>query len=262
MTRQLSDLDFNSASRILNLLDGIDPQEPATVAQLNAAVEGTAWKDAARVATQANINLSSPGATVDGITMASGNRVLVQSQTDPIENGIYNWAGAASAMVRSLDANTFDELESAVITVEEGTSAGVTYRQTAVNGTIGTDNVTWTTFGTSAPAATESVAGIAEIATQAEVDAGTDDARFITPEKLANYAGLLGKYAVAIGDGTETDYVVTHNLGSRDVAVSVVTAASPYDAVNVAWDATSVNTITVKAAAPIASNALRVVVVG
>lgn len=36
-----------------------------------------------------------------------------------------------------------------------------------------------------APAATESIAGVAEIATQAETDAGTDDARFVTPAKLA-----------------------------------------------------------------------------
>lgn len=35
-------------------------------------------------------------------------------------------------------------------------------------------------------AATESVAGIAEIATLAEVNTGTDDLRFITPNKLAN----------------------------------------------------------------------------
>ncbi len=36
--------------------------------------------------------------------------------------------------------------------------------------------------------ATESLAGIAEIATQGETDAGTDDERFITPLKLANKA--------------------------------------------------------------------------
>src|SRR6185436_18567537 len=36
-----------------------------------------------------------------------------------------------------------------------------------------------------APAATESVAGIAEIATQAETNTGTDDARIVTPLKLA-----------------------------------------------------------------------------
>ena len=42
------------------------------------------------------------------------------------------------------------------------------------------------------PAASESVAGLAELATQAEVDAGTDDARIVTPKKLADYAEHRG----------------------------------------------------------------------
>jgi hypothetical protein len=41
-------------------------------------------------------------------------------------------------------------------------------------------------------AASESAAGIAEIATQAETDARTDDARIVTPKKLASYTGLRG----------------------------------------------------------------------
>ena len=42
------------------------------------------------------------------------------------------------------------------------------------------------------PAASESVAGLAELATQAETDAGTDDARIVTPKKLADYAEHRG----------------------------------------------------------------------
>jgi hypothetical protein len=40
--------------------------------------------------------------------------------------------------------------------------------------------------------ATSSAEGIVELATQAEVDAGTDTARVVTPDTLANYAGLGG----------------------------------------------------------------------
>ena len=43
------------------------------------------------------------------------------------------------------------------------------------------------------PAASESVAGLAELATQAEVDAGTDDARIVTPKKLYETYGLFRK---------------------------------------------------------------------
>ncbi len=42
------------------------------------------------------------------------------------------------------------------------------------------------------PPATEGQAGIAEIATQAETDTGTDDTRIVTPLKLANFVGAGG----------------------------------------------------------------------
>jgi hypothetical protein len=63
-------LDFGNARKIINLPDGVNPQDPATVAQLNSAIEGLAWKDSVRVSTQGNLNLASPGATIDGVTMA------------------------------------------------------------------------------------------------------------------------------------------------------------------------------------------------
>lgn len=47
----------------------------------------------------------------------------------------------------------------------------------------GAVGATWLVAGTIA-AASETVAGIAEIATQAETDTGTDDTRFVTPLKL------------------------------------------------------------------------------
>ena len=62
-------MDFGGVRRITNLPNGASAQEPATVAQLNAAIEGIAWKDSCRVSTQANVTLSGPGATIDGITM-------------------------------------------------------------------------------------------------------------------------------------------------------------------------------------------------
>jgi hypothetical protein len=259
MALVLNNLDLNSQSRIVNLLDAVAAQEPATLAQLNAMVQGLAWKDNARVASQANINLASPGATLDGITMASSDRVLIRAQTAGAENGVYLWNGAASAMTRSTDADTAIELESAVITVDEGTSAGVTYRQTVVNFTLGSGTITWTTFGTAAAAASETVSGIAELATQAETDAGTDDLRIVTPLKLATYSGRAKRYAASIGDGSATQYTVTHNLNTLDCIVQVFlnsTGAS----VLVDQLRTGVNAVRIDFAVAPASNAYRVVV--
>lgn len=238
-------MDFGGVRKIINLPDGVNPQDAATVAQLNAAVEGIAWKDSVRVSTQANVTIASPGATIDGVTMSANDRVLVRAQTLGQENGIYIWNGAAVPMTRSLDTSTASELEQAVTTVEEGTNAGTSYRQTVVNATLGTTPITWTVFGQGASAASETSAGIMELATQGEVDAGTDDLRAVTPLKLASSIFASKKYATNIGDGSATSYVVTHNLNTRDVDVTVYRNSGNYDEVLVEVQRTSVNAVTI-----------------
>ena len=263
MSKQiLSDLDFNNQSRILNLLDPTSAQHPATKAYVDNAVEGLAWKDSCRVATVSNLNLAAPGATIDGIAMVANDRVLVKNQSTASQNGIYIWNGAATPATRASDANTFAELEQAVVTVEEGTSAGASFRQSAVNGTIDSSAVNWTNFGTSAAAATESVAGIAEIATQGEADTGTDDQRIVTPLKMANWAGRKRKHTQNFGDGSATSYNIDHNFNTREVHVEVYRNSGSYDTVLCDVTRPSVNRVTLAFAAAPASNAFTVVVIG
>jgi len=257
-----TDLDLQSVSKVINVPSPTAAGDAVPKSYVDSAVEGLAWKDSARVGTQSNLNLSSPGATIDGITMVSQDRVLVRNQSTQSQNGIYVWNGSAVAMTRSLDASTFAELEQAIITVEEGTDAGTTWRQTQINGVIDTNNVIFTSFAAAAPAASETTAGIAERATQAEVDAGTDDARIITPLKLATWSGRIRKYAASFGDGSATSYVITHNFNTRDVTVVVFPNSGTYDNVEVDVGRTSVNAVTLVFATAPASNAYRVVVIG
>jgi hypothetical protein len=257
-----TDLDLQSTSKVINVPTPTAAGDAVPKSYVDSAVEGLSWKDSARVGTQSNINLSSPGATIDGVTMASQDRVLVRNQSTQSQNGIYVWNGSAVALTRSLDASTFAELEQAVITVEEGTDAGTTWRQTQVNGTIESSNVLFTSFGSSSPAASETTPGIAELATQAEVDAGTDDARIVTPLKLANWSGRLRKVSTNVGDGSATSYAVTHNLSTRDVVVRVYPNSGEYDDVEVDVQRTSTTVVTVVFATAPSSNAYRVVVLG
>ena len=256
-----TNLDFQSVSKVVNLPTPSASGDAASKSYVDSLVEGLAWKDSCRVATQSNVNLASPGATIDGITMASQDRILVRAQSTASENGIYVWNGSAVAATRALDASIFAELEQAVTTVEEGTSAATTYRQDQVNGTIGSSSISWVTFGTAAPAASETTAGVAELATQAEVNTGTDDLRIVTPLKLATWSGRIKKYATSIGDGSATSYTVTHNLGSLDVHVTIYNA-STYDEVTTDVTHSTTNTLTIVFATAPASNAYRVVVVG
>lgn len=257
-----TDIDLQSASKVINLPTPTASGDAVPKSYVDSAIEGLAWKDSARVSTQGNIDLSAPGATIDGITMSSGDRVLVRSQTTQSQNGIYVWNGASTSATRSLDASTFDELEQAVVTVEEGTDAGSSFRQTQVNGTIDSSNVIFSSFGTGAPSASETTAGIAELATQAETDAGTDDARIVTPLKLKTWSSAPKRYAADFGDGSATSYTITHNLASRDLTVAIYRNSGSYDEVECDVEHTTTNTITLVFATAPTSNQFRVVVLG
>lgn len=253
-------LDFDNATRIENLPAATATGHPVTYEQFLAGLEGTAWKDNVRVAAQVNVNLAAPGASIDGIAMAANDRFLAPAQTSQPENGIYIWNGAATPATRAPDASTFDELESAVVAVDEGTNAGTKWRQTQVNGVIGTNNIIWTADGSAAPAASETTAGVSEYATQAETDAGTADDKTITPFKLANYSGRAKRFSATIGDGAATSIVVTHNLNTEDVQVYVREVGGSKRAVIAEVQHTSVNSVTVLFDVAPANNSLRVTV--
>ncbi len=258
--QQLADLDFNNAARVRNLPAPANPDEPVRLQDLNNYAEGLAWKDSARVATQGNVNLASPGASLDGVAMAVNDRVLVRAQDTGADNGLYIWNGAAVPMTRAPDASTASELESATLTVEEGTNAGVTYRQTAVNFTLGVGAVSFTAFGTSAPQASASASGIVELADQAETDAGVDTQRAVTPATLAASPHAAKRVDATIGDGSATTFTVTHNLNSRDVTVQVYRTSGTYDQVLCDVKRPTLNTVELTFAVAPAAGQFRVLV--
>jgi len=61
-----------------------------------------------------------------------------------------------------------------------------------------------------------------------------------------------------IGNGSATSFTVTHNLGTRDVVVVVRNAASPYEVIDVRWEATTAATVTLDFSAAPSANSVRV----
>jgi hypothetical protein len=110
---------------------------------------GISWKQPVLCGTTANITLSGLQ-TIDGVTVVAGNRVLVKSQTAPAQNGIY--LASATAWSRAPDADTWDELISALVFVESGTTlAGSAWYCTIQRGgTLGTTAITWSNFSVAA----------------------------------------------------------------------------------------------------------------
>lgn len=84
------------------------------------------------------------------------------------------------------------------------------------------------------------------------------------PTTLSGYGitDAAKKYTTTVGDGSSTSIVVTHNLNSRSVVVSLHESASPYEEVLTDIQKTSVNSITLLFAVAPTAEQYTVTVVG
>ena len=132
------------------------PSGPTSIvnqAYVDAIAQGLAFKAPASYTTTGNITLSGLAVQTNGdwnVTLTAGMRILVKDQTAGANNGIY--LAATGAWTRSLDANTYDELLSAYLFVNDGvTLAGSAWVDTNVaGGTLGVTPITFVRFANTA----------------------------------------------------------------------------------------------------------------
>jgi hypothetical protein len=146
-----------------------------------------------------------------------------------------------------------------------GTTGGVAFNVgdvivAKINNASTSTSSDWIQLEVNRDQATETVLGLAEIATQTEVNTGTDDQRIVTPLKLKTFIdNRTGGYAANIGNGSATSYAVSHGLGTIDVNVMLKdnsTLAQVFADVVI----TDANTVTISFAVAPASNAYRVII--
>ncbi len=136
-------------NKITGLATPTGDTDATTKAYVDALTAGLSWKDAVRVATVANVDLATAlaaGSTLNGVTLAAGDRVLVKNQSTVSQNGIYV-VQATGAAVRATDMDTAAEFDGAAVFVKEGTvGASSGWTQTLTVATVGTDAVEWSQF--------------------------------------------------------------------------------------------------------------------
>jgi len=143
-----------TANKVTGLATPSGASDAATKSYVDNAISGLSPKTSVRAATTANGTLSTAfanGQTLDGVVMATGDRILLKNQTDATVNGIYT-VNASGAPTRATDADTGAELAGAYVLVTEGTANKGSGWVATFDGvpTIGTDNIVWTQFSSAA----------------------------------------------------------------------------------------------------------------
>ena len=138
-------VSFNS-QKITSLADPTSAQDAATKAYVDAARSGLDVKASVRAATTGSITLFG-AQTIDGVSVTTGDRVLVKNQVTGSQNGIYVVAGVS--WVRATDADSDTTVTPGLFTfVEEGTvnsdSGWVLSTNSSI--TLGTTSLTFAQF--------------------------------------------------------------------------------------------------------------------
>jgi hypothetical protein len=196
-TASISDLSvptgavsFNS-QKITNLATPTAATDAATKGYVDTAVQGLSTKESVRVATTANIASLSTLLTVDGVTVAANDRVLVKNQSTASQNGIY--IAASGAWTRAADMAAGTEAGGSFVFVEEGTTNAdsgwvCTSNTSGGASTVGTDNLAFTQF--SGAGQITAGAGLTKTGNTLDIGAGTGiTVNADTIQISATYAG-------------------------------------------------------------------------
>ena len=124
LSGQAGALAMNS-QKITGLATPTADGDAATKSYVDSVAQGLSAKDSVRAATTANGTLASAfanGQSIDGVTLATGDRILIKNQTAGAANGIYT-VNASGAPTRAVDFDENAEVaKGAFIFVEEGTT--------------------------------------------------------------------------------------------------------------------------------------------
>lgn len=222
----LNGLDLGN-QRIVSLGDPSSGTDAATKQYVDQVARGLNWKQSVRAATTANATLASAyenGDVIDGVTLATNDRILIKNQSTASENGIYV-VNASGAPTRAADMAATTDGKGVAVTVTSGTvNADRVYIQTADTAVVGTNDLTWSQLGGGGSTYTAGD-GLGDSSNTFSVNTGvgleisSDAVRISAAAAGAGLTGGAGS-ALAVGAGTGI------TVNADDVALSASVAGA------------------------------------
>ena len=140
-----------NSQKITGLADPTGDNDAANKGYVDGVAQGLDVKDSVVATTTANGTLSSAfanGQSIDGVTLQTGDRILIKNQTTASQNGIYN-VNASGAPSRATDMATGANAAGAFVFVEQGTvnaENGFTCTSDTGSAVVGSNNLTFAQF--------------------------------------------------------------------------------------------------------------------
>lgn len=238
--------------KLTNLAAPVGANDAARKADVDAAANGLDLKASVRAATTVAGTLSTSFENtdvIDGVTLSTGDRILIKNQAAGAENGIYT-VNASGAPTRATDADSSSEVTGGMYTfVEEGTTNADTGWVMTNNGaiTLGTTALAFTQFsgagaitagdGLTQTGTTINAVGTANriVVAADSIDIGTDVVTLTGTQTLTNKT-LTSPTMTAPVLGTPASGVATNLTGTA----SGLTAGNVTTNANLTGDVTSV----------------------
>ena len=188
--------------------------------------------------------------------------------------GSFSIDGSGNVSTALSLASTFDNYQGWNLKVDGSNTAGgasvasgetVNFQSTTSHGAITITNGANNDIEFQAESGTTTTQGVVELATQAEVIAGTDTSRVITPATLKG--GIINKrfFKTTVGNNSDTTITVTHNFGTKFVIVQCADNATngtdPGETVLVDTERATNNTVKLYFASAPATNSIDVMIV-
>ena len=228
MTAPSAAVSFNS-QKITNLADPTADADAANKGYVDGVAQGLDVKDSVVATTTANGTLSTAfanGQSIDGVTLQTGDRILIKNQTTASQNGIYN-VNASGAPSRTTDMATGSNAAGAFVFVEQGTvnaENGFTCTSDTGSAVVGTNNLTFAQFS----GAGQIIAGdgLQKSGNTLSTDLKTNGGLVIESAKLAvklDATSITGTLAIGDGGtGATTASAALTSLGFSNYAKTLI----------------------------------------